>query len=193
MTLPAIFVMAVALAMDAFAVAVSTGIRMQRLRVAQVGRMAGVFGFFQFIMPVAGWFLGLSVQKYIEAYDHWLAFGLLAFVGLRMLKEAWDNRSKPEDECAPYADPTTGGTLLLLGIATSIDALAVGLSMALLKTDIWLPAVIIGAVCFCITAFGMQLGRWVCKAGSLGGKANALGGLVLVSIGLGILHDHGMF
>ncbi len=193
MTLLAIFVMAVALAMDAFAVAVTTGIRLQCLNVAQVGRMAGVFGFFQFIMPVTGWFLGLSVQKHIEDYDHWLAFGLLSFVGLRMLKEAWDNRNKPEDECCTCADPTTGGTLLLLGIATSIDALAVGLSMALIKTDIWLPAVIIGAVCFCITAIGMHLGRWVCRAGSLGDKANALGGLVLVTIGLGILHDHGVF
>lgn len=192
MTLFAIIVMSIALAMDAFAVAVTTGIRLKCLNVAQVGRMAGVFGFFQFLMPVAGWFLGFSVQKHIEAYDHWLAFGLLSFVGLRMLKEAWDNRNADE-ECCVCDDPTTGSTLLLLGIATSVDALAVGLSMALLDVDIWLPALIIGLVCFCITAVGMHLGRWACQSASIGNKANALGGLVLLGIGIGILREHGVF
>ena len=192
MTLPAILIISVALAMDAFAVAVASGIRLQCLHGSQVARMAGVFGFFQFLMPVLGWFVGLSVQQYIEAYDHWVAFGLLAFVSLRMLKEAWESRGRSEKD-AESADPTSGCTLLFLGIATSIDALAVGLSMAVLGTDIWVPALIIGVVCFCITAFGMHLGRWVGRAGRLGDKAVALCGIVLLCIGLNILHEHGVF
>ena len=194
MTLPAILIISVALSMDAFAVALAAGMRLQCLHLSQVGRMAGVFGFFQFLMPVAGWFLGLSVQQYIEAYDHWVAFSLLAFVGLRMLKEAWESRGKSEkDDDRACADPTTGGTILFLGIATSVDALAVGLSMAILGTDIWVPALSIGVVCFCITAFGMYLGCWAGKVGRLGEKAGALGGIVLLCIGLNILHDHGVF
>ena len=193
MTLFAVTIMALALAMDAFAVAVSTGIRLQCLNVAQVGRMAGAFGFFQFFMPVLGWFLGFKVHTYIEAYDHWLAFGLLSFVGLRMLKEAWDSRNNADEDSCTCADPTTGSTLLLLGIATSVDALAVGLSMALLNVDIWLPALVIGVVCFGMTAVGMYLGRWACQSASLGDKANALGGVVLVAIGVSILREHGVF
>ena len=190
--------MAVALAMDAFAVALSTGVRLQIVGAAQTFRMAGAFGLFQFIMPVAGWFLGTGAQKYIEAYDHWIAFVLLAFVGGKMLKEAWDNRGKEAEECN-WSDPTRGHTLLMLGIATSLDALAVGLSMALLRVDVWLPACVIGAVCFAITAIGMHLGRALCMVqsfsaiGNLGNKANALGGLVLLAIGAGILKEHGVF
>ena len=198
MSLFTIFAMAVALAMDAFAVALTTGVRLQSIGAAQTWRMAGTFGFFQFTMPVVGWFLGIRAQQYIEAYDHWIAFGLLLFVGGKMLKEAWENRGKSEEECS-YSDPTRGHTLLILGIATSLDALAVGLSMAMLQVDIWLPAVIIGAVCFAITAVGMHLGRALCavrgigSTGALGNKANMLGGLVLIAIGAGILKEHGVF
>lgn len=193
MTPFAVILVSVALAMDAFAVAVVTGIRLKCPDVAQVGRMAGVFGFFQFVMPVIGWFLGISVHKHIEAYDHWLAFGLLSFVGLRMLKEAWDSRNTPDEGSCVCADPTTGGTVVFLGIATSIDALAVGLSLAFLDLDIWFPALVIGVVCFCVTALGMHLGRWACRAARLGGKANAFGGVVLVIIGISVLYKHGVF
>jgi len=193
MTLSAILIMSVALSMDAFAVAVTAGIRLRSLYVAQITRMAGTFGFFQFLMPVAGWFLGLSVQTYIEAYDHWVAFGLLSFVGLRMLNEARSGPDPKKDNHGACADPTTGCSLFFLGIATSIDALAVGLSMAILGTDIWIPALIIGVVCFCITAFGICLGNRIREAGRLGDKANALGGIVLLLIGLNILREHGVF
>lgn len=199
MSITTIFALAVALAMDAFAVALTTGIRLQRVNAPQTFRMAGAFGFFQFLMPVLGWLAGVKAQRYIEAYDHWLAFVLLAFVGGKMLKEAWDNRGKDETECA-WSDPTGAGSLLLLGIATSLDALAVGLSMALLKVEVLLPALIIGGVCFCITATGMHMGRLVCamgkkglgaRLGNMSNKANALGGLVLLAIGVGILKEHG--
>ncbi len=196
MTLVTLLALSLALAMDAFAVALCTGIQLRCVSAGQTMRMAGAFGLFQFSMPVIGWFLGIGVQKYIESYDHWLAFGLLAFVGGRMLREAWNNRGKPAEECYTCPDPTRGGTIWLLAVATSIDALAVGLSMALLKLSVWFPALIIGLICFGVTACGMHLGRLVCAIGNLGNignKANALGGVVLIAIGIGILRDHGIF
>lgn len=182
-----VFAIALALAMDAFAVALATGLKL-RCSLVQTVRMAGAFGFFQFLMPVLGWALGLGVRSYIESFDHWVAFVLLAFVGGKMLWEVW----KGEGEAC--SDPTRGGTLLLLAIATSIDALAVGISIAVLKVDIWYPAVVIGLVCFCISAAGMQFGRLVVREGSrLAAWANIFGGLVLLGIGFKILYEHGVF
>ena len=184
--------------MDAFAVALTTGLRLRCVDIKQTLRMAGMFGGCQFVMPVLGWLLGVRAQQYIESYDHWLAFALLVFVGGRMLKEAWEAGGEEEEACA-CKDPTQGGSLWLLGIATSLDALAVGLSLALLSVDVWMPALIIGLVCFALTAFGMHLGRLACRLpglrglDNLGNKANALGGLVLVVIALKILHEHGVF
>lgn len=182
-----ILAIAVALAMDAFAVAIATGLK-QRCSLVQTVRMAGAFGIFQFIMPVIGWALGLTVRSYIEAFDHWVAFALLALVGGKMLYEAWKGG---DDECS---DPTKGATLLLLAVATSIDALAVGISIALLNVDIWYPAAVIGLICFSITAVGMHMGRMVVREGStLAAKANVLGGLVLIGIGVKVLLEHGVF
>ncbi|CAK7059140.1 MAG: putative manganese efflux pump MntP [Desulfovibrio sp.] len=188
--------LAVALAMDAFAVAVAAGMQLRCIRIPQTIRMAGTFGFFQFAMPVAGWFLGVGVQKYIEDYDHWVAFGLLAFVGGKMIKEAWEKRgNNPKEECAACpSDPTTGASLLLLGVATSIDALAVGLSMAILGQAIWFPAFVIGVVCAAITACGIYIGRAMCSfAGNWSNYANIAGGIVLIGIGANILREHGVF
>lgn len=196
MTILTLLALAVALAMDAFAVAVATGMQLRCISVPQTARMAGAFGFFQFGMPVAGWFLGVGVQKYIEDYDHWIAFGLLAFIGGRMLKEAWDKRGQNlEEECAVCpSDPTKGSSLLLLAVATSIDALAVGLSMAILGQDVWLPALVIGVVCATLTTLGIHLGRIMCSfAGNWGSYANIAGGLVLIGIGFNILREHGFF
>ncbi|MDR0250511.1 MAG: manganese efflux pump MntP family protein [Burkholderiales bacterium] len=194
MTTLMLLTLAFALATDAFAVAVAVGIRLKQVTVSQTLRMAGTFGGFQFGMPIIGWLLGVSVHRYIEAVDHWVAFGLLAFVGGHMLKEAWEHRRCEED--APRsdrADPTRGRALVLLGIATSIDALAVGLSFALINVSIWLPALVIGVVCFGATACGMHLGRLACSKGNLGSKATFIGGLVLIAIGINILREHGVF
>ena len=216
MTIISVFAIAVALAMDAFAVSITTGIKLRAVSLSQALRMGGTFGGFQFLMPILGWLLGVRAQRYIEAYDHWLAFALLAFVGGKMLKEAWDARGGVEtsQDCTElpfpvgettasppsgkpaFSDPTTGGPLLLLGVATSLDALAVGLSFALLGLDVWLPALVIGMVCFCITILGLHLGRMVCRLpglGNLGAKANVFGGMVLLAIGLKILQEHGVF
>lgn len=184
----AVFALAVALAMDALAVAVATGLRM-RCSLGQTVRMAAAFGFFQFLMPVAGWALGLTVRRYIEAYDHWVAFILLAFVGGRMIYEGL-KKAEPEN----CADPTRGFTLMVLSIATSIDALAVGISMAVLNVEIWQPAAVIGIVCFAMTALGMHLGRIVVRENSsLGHKANIVGGVILFCIGMKILYEHHAF
>ena len=193
MAFSTLLMIAVALSVDAFAVAVASGGHLRCLSAAQVARMAGAFGFFQFAMPVAGWFLGAGMEKFIHEYDHWVAFILLAFVGGRMLKEAWDNRGKPLDACDAETDPTTGASLFLLALATSIDALAVGLSIGVLGRPIWFPATVIGIICFGITAAGMYLGKTVCSlAGTWTNKATVLGGLVLIGIGLNILREHGV-
>jgi putative Mn2+ efflux pump MntP len=178
-----IFGIALGLAMDAFAVAVATGLAVRPLTRRHVFRLAFHFGLFQFLMPVIGWLAGRTVEAYIRHYDHWVAFGLLAFVGGKMLWEAF----RGEEE-AKRGDPTRGWTLILLSIATSIDALAVGLSMAFLRVSIWTPSVVIGLVAAALTAVGIlsgsrigtKLGRWPMIAG----------GLVLVGIGARILVVH---
>ncbi|MDL2216305.1 manganese efflux pump MntP family protein [Desulfovibrio sp. OttesenSCG-928-M14] len=194
MNILTLLAIAAALAMDAFAVALATGLRLGCVSAGQVLRMAGLFGLFQAAMPLLGWLLGTGAQRFIEAYDHWLAFALLVFVGGRMIREAWQTRHDGEDCQSP--DPTRGSALWLLALATSIDALAVGLSLALLGTGIVFPALVIGLVCFCLTALGMHLGCLACSLpglGKLGAKANALGGLALLCVGVKILHEHGVF
>lgn len=188
---------ALALAMDAFAVALTTGVCLARITPIIGLRMAAVFGGFQFVMPVLGWLAGAGAQPYIEAYDHWLAFGLLALVGGRMLKEAWDSRGgRDKADCKPFTDPSRGRALWIMGVATSIDALAVGLSLALLGLDVLAPALLIGVVCFIMTMLGIYAGSLLRRLPGLeaaGGVAAAFGGLVLLAIGARILYEHGVF
>ena len=187
MTLLEILALSVALAMDAFAVAVGAGCTVRRVTAGHYLRMAGAFGFFQFFMPVLGWFLGLSVRGWIESWDHWLAFLLLAWIGGNMLRDTGGD----DEDCA--CDPSRGRTLLVLAVATSIDALAVGLSFALLKMPVWGPSIIIGVVCAIITAAGLFLGRRLAAAAIFGRRAEMVGGLVLIGIGIKILIEHGVF
>lgn len=183
-----LFAIALALAMDAFAVALATGICLGRARPAQMLRMAAAFGLFQGLMPVAGWLLGLTVRQHIEAYDHWTAFALLALVGGKML---WEGISaEGEDPGCEPRDPTRGGQLLLLAVATSIDALAVGLSFAVLGEPIALPALVIGLVCFALTVLGVKIGCLARRVSAISRYAELLGGLVLLGIGLKILAEH---
>ncbi|SNB44970.1 manganese efflux pump MntP family protein [Geobacter sp. DSM 9736] len=177
---------AVALAMDAFAVALAAGAVLNPLTRRHLFRLGFHFGLFQALMPVAGWLIGMTVQKWISAYDHWIACGLLSFVGGRMILEAFD---KKEEKAA--SDPTKGFTMVMLSVATSIDALAVGLSLAMLGISIWLPATIIGVVAAVLTVTGMLLGRRL--GGSWGKPVEILGGLVLIGIGVKILLEHTLF
>ena len=180
---------AVALAMDAFAVSVAAGVSLERVDFRRTFRLAWHFGFFQALMPVLGWLGGLTVRPLIEDYDHWLAFGLLAFVGGRMVVGAF----RSEDDRSQKSDPTRGLTLVVLSVATSIDALAVGLSLAVLKISIWFPALVIGLVAAAFTTAGLHLGRTVGRAVRLSSYAEFLGGTVLLAIGLNILKGHGVF
>ncbi len=184
-----VLAIAVALAMDAFAVSVSAAATLPAVTWRHYFRLSFHFGLFQFLMPVAGWALGLSVRSYIEAWDHWIAFAMLALVGLNMLREAWFG----EEEESSSGDPSRGLQLVMLAVATSIDAMAVGLSFAMLGVSVWWPAAVIGLVCAAITATGVKLGRLLGSSSFLGNKASVLGGLVLIGIGLKILHEHGVW
>ena len=174
---------AIGLAMDAFAVSIAAGLAIDRLTHRHVFRAAFHFGLFQFMMPVAGWFAGRAVADYVGAYDHWVAFALLSFIGGKMI---WEAR-RPDRPRAP-ADPTRGWSLVTLSVATSIDALAVGLSMALLGVSIWLPSAIIGLVAAAMSLVGICLGS---RLGS-GTRhwAERIGGLVLIGIGANIVVTH---
>ena len=177
-----ILLIAVSLAMDAFAVSVSAGIAVPGFGSRQAARIGAWCGFFQFAMPLIGWFLGSSVRGYIEAVDHWIAFALLALIGGHMI---WDALSDSGGETV--TDLSTR-KLFLLALATSIDALAVGVSMAFMDVNILLASGVIGAVAFVLAMLGGLLGR---RLGDLfQRRATLLGGGVLVCIGVKILVQH---
>ncbi len=172
---------AFALAMDAFAVALGTGVTLSRLTGRHLFRLGWHFGLFQALMPVLGWLAGQSLMQLISVWAHWIAFGLLCFVGGRMIWESFQV-DQPDEK-----DPTRGLTLVMLSVATSIDALAVGFSLSLLGVSIWLPAVVIGLVAGFLTVLGMLIGdrvgtRW-------GSRVEILGGLILIVIGCKILWE----
>lgn len=183
MSILTIFFLAVGLGVDAFSVAIGIGATNSKKSWAPVMRLSLAFGLFQFVMPLAGWLAGSTVVDMIQSFDHWIAFGLLVLIGGKMI---WEGFEKESDE--EKVDQTRGWPLLLLSIVTSIDALAVGFSFSLLKTPILFPAVIIGVVCFLMTAVGMIFGKGLAKI--FGKKVEILGGLVLIAIGVKILMEH---
>lgn len=185
MSLITIILLAIGLGVDAFSVAIGIGSTNDRKSWIPVLRLGAAFGLFQFAMPIAGWLAGLTVVEIISSFDHWVAFALLALVGGKMI---WEGFKKESDE--KKADQTVGWPLLILSVATSIDALAVGFSFSVLKTPILLPAVIIGIVCFMMTVTGMIFGDILAKI--FGKKVEIFGGLVLIAIGVKILIDHGV-
>jgi len=178
---------AVALAMDAFAVAIVTGLSLKDVSLRQTFRLSWHFGLFQALMPIIGWSAGISIRIYIEKYDHWIAFGLLAFVGINMIREAFRHDEDEEQK----KDPTKGKMLVMLSVATSIDALAVGLSLSMINISIWTPALIIGIVAGMFTIIGLQIGKKIGSAVRLSIYAGTIGGIILFAIGLNILHEHG--
>ena len=185
MSLVTIYFLAVGLGVDAFSVAIGIGATNDKKSWAPVLRLAAAFGIFQFVMPIIGWLAGLTVVEIIASFDHWIAFALLALVGGKMI---WEGFEKESDE--EKADQTRGWPLLLLSIATSIDALAIGFSFSVLKNPILFPAVIIGIVCFVMTTVGMIFGKVLAKI--FGKKVEIFGGIVLIAIGVMILIDHGI-
>lgn len=175
--------------MDAFAVAIAAGMTLKQISFRQNFRLAWHFGLFQAMMPVIGWSAGLSFRDLIVRYDHWVAFVLLVFVAQGMLRDA----CKTGKERSEAKDPTRGLTMVILSVATSLDALAVGLSLSLINISIWMPAAVIGVVACAFTTIGLHLGKRLANAAKLRRWADALGGVVLIAIGLNILREHGVF
>jgi putative Mn2+ efflux pump MntP len=179
---------AVALAMDAFAVSLAVGTSLKKVSFRQVFRLSWHFGFFQAAMPVLGWCAGLTVREQIEQFDHWVAFALLVFVGSHMIREAF---SKEEAGKYRKKDPTRGASLVMLSLATSIDALAIGLSLSLLNISIWYPVFFIGIVAGLFTIAGMHIGSRIGSLTRLSHYGEAVGGTVLFLIAFNILYEHG--
>ena len=169
--------------MDAFAVSICKGLSVRRLRPSYMFSAAAWFGGFQALMPMIGYFIGISFADMVADIDHWLAFVLLGIIGGKMIKEACQN----DDECE-YTPDFSFKTMFLLAVATSIDALAVGVSFAFLNVDIWTSILVIGLMTGAFSALGVQLGHiFGCRFKS---KAEFAGGLILVLIGLKILLEH---
>lgn len=176
---------AVGLSMDALAVAIGTSVVLRGVTPRQVFRLSFHFGLFQALMPILGWTLGSLAAGHIRDYDHWIAFALLMLVGGKAIYEALTDG---DEERAQRRDPTRGWNLVLLSVATSIDALAVGLTFAMLGTVVWYPAIVIGCITATLTMVGMLFGSWL---GQRFGKVmEVVCGLVLIAIGVKILAGH---
>lgn len=182
MTVVELFVIGVGLAMDAFAVSICKGLSMKRLTVKKAGIVGFYFGFFQALMPLIGYFLGVGFKDKITAIDHWIAFVLLVVIGANMMKEALNGEAEAVDDDLSFK------TMLMLAIATSIDALAVGVTFAFLAVNIWLAIAIIGITTFIISVIGVKIGHVFglkYKA-----KAELAGGIILILMGIKILLEH---
>jgi len=211
-----ILFIAVGLSMDAFAVAIATSIGLKCVSKQQIFRLSFVCGAFQFAMPVIGWYAGSAFSNYISSADHWVAFALLSIIGGKMVREAFEEKdgvhgdasfhfvingekclNVSDNECVcgrnvcfrqGKSDPTRGWPLLVVGVATSIDALAVGISLAMLGAGIWYPSAIIGVVTFSLTMVGMKIGE---RLGTrFSHNMEVLGGLILIGIGVKIVVEH---
>lgn len=182
MSLISIFFVAISLAMDAFAVSISAGISASHVRFSSALRLALVFWFFQALMPLIGWIGGKAIAGWIEPIDHWVVLIVLVGIGISMIRGALS-----DDDEAPR-DLLSWKSLIALGIATSIDALAVGVSFAFLAINIWEAILIIGLTTFVICLCGVYIGR---RFGHLfEKKAEILGGIILIFIGIKIFFSH---
>jgi putative Mn2+ efflux pump MntP len=204
MNLIEMFALAVGLSMDAVAVAICTGLTMRRATAKKATVVGLYFGFFQAIMPLIGYSIATRFAEQVVAYDHWIAFGLLAFLGVRMIVESFEREGCPDRECpvGTCKDRECPGgkrpdtreaslkpaAMLPLAVATSIDALAVGVSLAFLQVNILQPILLIGITTFALSAFGVKVGN-IFGTG-FKSKAELVGGIMLVLIGSKILVEH---
>ncbi|HVN48317.1 MAG TPA: manganese efflux pump MntP family protein [Bacteroidota bacterium] len=178
-----ILIIAFGLAADAFAVSIGAGVSGILEERRSMIRLSFHFGLFQFLMPVLGWLAGTEVAQWMEAYNHWIAFILLTWVGARMIQSGLKNESLHQGR-----DPSRGILLVILSLATSIDALAVGFSLALLNISIWYPAVVIGIITGGTSFLGILLGQKL--SGRIGRTASIIGGILLIFIGGQIVVSH---
>ena len=180
-----LLLVAIGLSMDAFAVAVCKGLNMSKINYKRGALIALFFGAFQALMPLIGWFLGVQFEEYIVSFDHWVAFILLGFIGGKMIAEAFE---KGKEDCC--TDKFSIGELFVLAIATSIDALAVGITFALIapSTGISVAVILIGAITFALSFVGVVIGN---KFGAKYKKrAELAGGVILCLMGFKILLEH---
>ena len=177
-----ILLISIGLAMDAFAVSVCKGLAMKKMSWKKAIIIGLYFGIFQAVMPVIGYFLGTTFERFITNVDHWIAFILLVGIGINMVKEAFDKESENRN------DNVDVKTMLVLSIATSIDALAIGITFACLKIHIVMPVITIGLITFIISVIGVKIGnRFGDKYGK---KAGIMGGVILILLGIKILLEH---
>jgi putative Mn2+ efflux pump MntP len=169
--------------MDAFAVTLGCAASGQARGPRAAFRLSFHFGLFQFTMPVVGWVAGTGIARLVSAWDHWIAFALLVLVGAHMIYAGCHPDLQPA-----LRDPSRGWSLVMLSVATSIDALAVGLSLAMLRVSIWYPSVVIGVVALTISVIGFQFGTWL--GARFGRRMEILGGVILILIGVRILSSH---
>lgn len=182
-----IFILAIGLSMDSFAVSIGCGLTEQKISFGHAAKISLSFAFFQGILPVAGWYMGTEIKAYVEGLDHWIAFFLLLILGGKMIAESFKKNDQDE-----MSDIFSWKHIITLSVATSIDALVVGFSYALASTrNIFGGALIIGAVTFFFSMLGIRIGKDV--GGSFGPKVELLGGIVLIAIGLKILYQHTIF
>lgn len=179
--------LAIGLSMDAFAVAVCKGLAMRELKYKNIFLTGGFYGVFQAVMPVLGFLLGTQFKSYITPVDHWIAFALLAFIGGKMIYESRET-CESKGECGPKTDVFSLRQLAISAIATSIDALAVGITFAFLEVQIIPAALLIGLTTFTLSCIGVRLGH--AARGNLQSKAEIVGGVVLILIGAKILLEH---
>jgi len=182
MPITTIFFIALSMAMDAFAVSLGSGVKI-RPGPRPLFRIAFHFGLFQAVMPIIGWLFGNTIEPYVKHFDHWVAFGLLFIVGIRMIRSGLSKYEEVTPE-----DPSRGLTMVILSIAVSIDALAIGLSLGLLGITIWTPAIVIGVVTGALSLLGLRMGNGIGKR--FGKPVEVLGGLVLIGIGVRIVVSH---
>jgi putative Mn2+ efflux pump MntP len=177
-----LLILAIALAMDSVAVSIAIGSKYKDLLISKAIFAAAVFGFFQGAMPIVGYYIGISFADYVQSFDHWIAFVLLVGLGGKMIYEAYKNEF--DDEITDLSNKT----LITLGIATSIDAMAIGVTFAFLQTDIFTASSVIALVTFILCVIAIFIGK---KLGSLlESKAEFLGGLILIGLGFKILFEH---
>lgn len=171
------------LALDAFAVSISVGALIKTRTWRDYFRIPFHFGLFQFLMPVIGWYLGSTIEPLIAEIDHWIAFILLAIIGGKMIKSAFSKEKELQT-----SDPSRGISLIILSIATSIDALAVGFSFALLRYSFWYPSVLIGIITAALSLIGLFAGNRL--GNKFGNIVEVCGGVILISIGIKIVLTH---
>jgi len=182
MDIISILFIAFGLAMDAFSVSVTSGITTRNIKYYQVLKMGLSFGLFQTFMPILGWLAGSNLKVYISGIDHWIAFALLSFVGVRMVYESLKGESQ-------VINPFDNKTLILLSISTSIDALVVGVTFSFLETSILFPVLIIGIITFILSSIGILMGNGL-RHFFENAKVEIFGGLILIGIGIKILIEH---